>query len=865
MNFLLKISIFAVFVIFANSAVLLSQNNIQTTEQKGSVSLTPQERAWLDAHLEIVLGYTDAFEPDVIRNADGSYSGMLVDFLSLLNQKLGTNINLSINPIPEVLDNAQKKNIDGVLNIHPEYCDSLGLTSTNAYWPGYLAVYARKGVSFNNIENFSGKRVAVIKGVYITQKYIESLKHKINIIEVDNALEGLQKVQKGDVDYFFGLSTNSFFIPKYQLLGVVPAHVFTNKPESFGIGVRDDYPELVSILNKGIALISEPEIHAIISKWSYLPKQVESTELNQDEKEWIAQKHTIRVRIVNFPPYTILGQGKPTGIVPDYLKRITEQTGVKFKLESTSSSYAEALRGLQNLEGPDVIPSMMFSPEERNVLFSNPYQVSPVVFYTRMDAAFITTISDLIGKRVIVNKGTVIEQALAREYPAVNLVYCRSAEQGLHMLAEGTADAFVGNLTVTSYLIQKHGLTNVRVAAPSPMPEHEMAFGVRKDWPELTGIINKVLDGITVEERSAMQGKYLSVQYDHGIHKEDVLKWVLIFGSSILLIFFLIIFWNRSLKRKVAERTAEIIEKESRFRRLVEQTPMGIEIHDLEGKIVQANPAFATMHNLEGEALNQVLTHYNVRTDEQAEALGLKPYIEGVYAGEDVIFPPYKYSTDEATKSVGHETVPHELWAQVRGFPLKDSNGQVINAVFFVEDITEQRERKALLEESEERFRATFEQAAVGIAHVSPEGSFVRVNQKFSDIVGYTQKEMLEVTFQDITHPDDLALDLEKVNKLLDGELETYSMEKRYFHKNGSIVWINLTVSLLRTSAGEPDYFIAVIEEITDEKAIESQLRESEEKFRAVVDQSPIAIQIHGLDGKLDYHERGLEGAQRFR
>ena len=322
-----------------------------------------------------------------------------------------------------------------------------------------------------------------------------------------------------------------------------------------------------------------------------------------------------------------------------------------------------------------------------------------------------------------------------------------------------------------------------------------------------------------------MQGKYLSVQYDHGIHKEDVLKWVLIVGSSILFIFFLIIFWNRSLKLKIAERTSEIIEKESRFRRLVEQTPMAIEIHDLEGKIVQANPAFASMHNLEGEALNQVLTHYNVRKDEQAEALGLKPYIERVYAGEDVIFPPYKYSTDEATKSVGHETVPHELWTQVNGFPLKNSNGQVINAVFFVKTSRKKCKGRHFWRRAKERFRATFEQAAVGIAHVSPEGSFLRINQKFCDIVGYTQKEMLEVTFQDITHPDDLEADLEKVNKLLEGELETYSMEKRYFHKNGSIIWVNLTVSLLRTSAGKPDYFISVIEEITDKKATESQLR----------------------------------------
>ena len=250
---------------------MVCSNNAFSQNKSAELELTKQEKEWLSSHPNITLGYTADLEPEVIRNADGSYSGMVVDFLSLLNQKLGTNINLSISPIPEVLDNAQKKNIDGVLNIHPEYSDSLGLASTNTYWPAYLAVFARKGVSFDKLENFVGKRVAVIKGVYITQKYIENLKDKINIIEVDNALEGLQKVQKGEVDYFFGLSTNSFFIPKYQLLDVVTAHIFMDKPEWFGIGLRADYPELVSILNKGIALISEPEIHSIISKWSYLP------------------------------------------------------------------------------------------------------------------------------------------------------------------------------------------------------------------------------------------------------------------------------------------------------------------------------------------------------------------------------------------------------------------------------------------------------------------------------------------------------------------------------------------------------------------------------------------------------------------
>ena len=118
------------------------------------------------------------------------------------------------------------------------------------------------------------------------------------------------------------------------------------------------------------------------------------------------------------------------------------------------------------------------------------------------------------------------------------------------------------------------------------------------------------------------------------------------------------------------------------------------------------------------------------------------------------------------------------------------------------------------LKESEERFRKTFEKAAVGIAHVGVEGNFIQINQIFCDIVGYSQQEMLKLTFQDLTHPDDLGPDLKNVQRLLDQDIETYSMEKRYIRKDKSIVWINLAVSLVRKDSGKPLYFIAVVEDI---------------------------------------------------
>jgi PAS domain S-box-containing protein len=151
-----------------------------------------------------------------------------------------------------------------------------------------------------------------------------------------------------------------------------------------------------------------------------------------------------------------------------------------------------------------------------------------------------------------------------------------------------------------------------------------------------------------------------------------------------------------------------------------------------------------------------------------------------------------------------------------------------------VRDLTRRRQAEATLNASEERFRATFEQAAVGIAHVAPDGTWLRVNRRLCEIVGYTHDELLKTTFQEITYPDDLNADLEQLNQVLAGRnFETYSMEKRYFRKDRSIVWVNLTVSLVRGSDGKPAYFISIVEDISARKAMEETLHQAE-KMEAV-------------------------------
>ena len=139
---------------------------------------------------------------------------------------------------------------------------------------------------------------------------------------------------------------------------------------------------------------------------------------------------------------------------------------------------------------------------------------------------------------------------------------------------------------------------------------------------------------------------------------------------------------------------------------------------------------------------------------------------------------------------------------------------------------------KEALRVSEIRFRNTFDRAAVGVAHVSPQGKFIEVNQSLCDILGYDRNTLVELTFQEITHADDLNVDLHLLKQTVQGQISNYLIEKRYIKSDGSIVWANLTVSLVRDSLERPEYFISVVEDISDRKNAELALKESRLKLK---------------------------------
>ena len=168
-------------------------------------------------------------------------------------------------------------------------------------------------------------------------------------------------------------------------------------------------------------------------------------------------------------------------------------------------------------------------------------------------------------------------------------------------------------------------------------------------------------------------------------------------------------------------------------------------------------------------------------------------------------------------------------WMLTRGVAVRDPAGRPIRFIGSCIDITDHRHAQEALRESEGRFRGTFENAAVGIAHKDADGRFLRVNETYCEIVGYTRAELLARTFQDITYAEDLETELEQYLSLMRGELPSYSLEKRYIRKDGSLIWIDVSISLQRDAAGQPAYAIAVLQDISERKRLEEESRQARE------------------------------------
>jgi len=268
----------------------------------------------------------------------------------------------------------------------------------------------------------------------------------------------------------------------------------------------------------------------------------------------------------------------------------------------------------------------------------------------------------------------------------------------------------------------------------------------------------------------------------------------------------------------------------------------------------QGSPAFvATLHDITDrkrreeqlrvttDRLHSILgsiTDAYYAVDSQWRLLEINPVAERVFqrpAAEllgKVLWDEYPQAVDlefyrqfhiaVSEKKPVHFEAPSAIsgrWYETHAYP----RGAEMLEVFF-RDITLRKSAEEALRESEERFRATFDQAAVGIAHLDLDGHWLRINQKLHDILGYREEELRKLTLADITHPEDLKKSLKSFQLLLNDVVRYTSLEKRYIRKDGSAVWVNVTVSKVSPTDGGNGYFVAVVEDISERKKAQEEV-----------------------------------------
>ena len=279
--------------------------------------------------------------------------------------------------------------------------------------------------------------------------------------------------------------------------------------------------------------------------------QTANLHLSSAEQTWIAAHPVIRIQMsTSSPPFEFRENGVWKGMSYDYLQAAAARLGMR--VEPTGMPWSEALTRIPKGEGVDLLLAVTRSHErEQQMLLTATYVAFPQVIFATPQHPFISGLSDLTRSSLVVENDYVMAEWLKRDLPQARLALRTDTGGCLEAVSNGQADAYVGNLAVASYLIDRLGLVNVKVVAPTDYGDEEFSMGVRRDWPELVTLLDRAIASMPPEELQAIRQKWLTVRYEYGLRTSDIVKWVLIV-AGIALVFIV------QLRLMVRRRTAEL-------------------------------------------------------------------------------------------------------------------------------------------------------------------------------------------------------------------------------------------------------------------------------------------------------------------
>ncbi|MGB5423048.1 MAG: PAS domain S-box protein, partial [Desulfobacterales bacterium] len=514
---------------------------------------------------------------------------------------------------------------------------------------------------------------------------------------------------------------------------------------------------------------------------------------------------------------------------------------------------------------------------EQYLSFTTPYISSPYVIFAREQKETLLDISGLSGKTLGVPKGFIIQQFLERDYPEIRLVLFENDEQSLVALSSGKVDAYIGNLTMASHLIQKRGLSNLRVVAPTPYGDQVLSMGNRNDWPELTTIIDKALASITEAEKTDIRNKYVALRVEQGINRAAVFKWALIVSGSTLGIVFLFVFWNRSLAKKVRQRTDELeSSNESLVSEVVERTKAEKALRESRNyleNLTNSLPDAVFLVKMPERVIEWANGTDNVLGYEPGECVGKtteflypdrKDFIEfgdkiqrAIAAGDDI------FHIEQTLKNKSGDLFPVDT--DVSLFRIDQS---VVSVTAIVRDISDRKKAEEALKESEEKFRHLVEQSPLSIQVFNLDGQIIQVNEAWKKLWGLAEERLPEVFEKYNVIEDEKGEELgvlPLIDKAFKGEMVTLpvleydasiTMENlKIVGAEGNKRWIEARFSPIKNSSGEVVNVVAIEEDITNRKRAEQEIQLYQERLKALAAQLTIAEEKERRRIAADLHD----------
>jgi PAS domain S-box-containing protein len=818
-----------------------------------NVKLTDEEKAWIKANPVVKVASTPDWPPFEYVDSDGKYRGITVDVLRLIAERVGLETEIVLKPWNENAPKLKSGELDicPALRKTPERTKYLLFTSP--YISSQDAIWVKKDRNdINSIKDFPGKTIAVEEDYY-QQEYLEDNHPDVRLFLVPNTLEALKAVSMERADIYMGtLAVGAYLIEQHMLTDLKIVGYFEDRRMELAIGMHAGKPLLRNILQKGQDSISDKELNEIKQKYltSDAPK---SLFLTDQERQWLETHKNIRLGVdPSWFPFEGFGSdGRYMGIVSEYVNWLNEKLGLSMTpVEGLSwqEVISEARTG-----GIDVLPGVGVTPSRKEYLnFTRSYLRIPIVLVTREDMPFVSGLEGLAGKRVAIIANAPMGEKLQAEHPELRYLKTKNLVEALQAVANGDADATLGNNASLTYYVRRNDIKGLKVIASLPQTL-DLSFGVRKDWQPLVSILNKALAAIPEAEHRSFRDRWVNIQVQSRIDWKSVIgiSLAILLVAGTVLAF--IVRANRKLAHEVHERTLA----EQKMRAMSEAVHDALALIDAKARIMYWNHAAESMFNLSASEVMGRDLHALIIPEELHEQArsGLKAFAQ---SGHGPVVG--KLQVVNAVRSDG-SVFPAEV--AVSGFKV----GNDWHAVGTVRDITERKQAEEALKNSQMQLAQIFDFLPDPTMVIDNAGRVIAWNKAMEEISGIKAEYMLGqgdykygVPFYGEARPMliDLAQkwDASYQEKYLEIEqLEGGALLAESFHPNmKGGTYLSGKARQLFDAEGNPNGAIESIRDITDRIEAEKRLRESQSRLDMALTASNTGMwDWRPIDG-VDYH-----------